>query len=265
MKIGIIGLGMVGGTILSASGIFGSREKVIGYDTYKGIGSLDDVTRTDAIFVCVPTPTKGDAQDFSEVKNTLSELQKKKYSGIIIVKSTIVPGTMDELQETYTSLDLAHNPEFLRERTCLEDFVNQKTVLVSSKSEKLLARCEGVYSELYHDHPKPEMSLHLDFKTTEIAKYIHNTFLATKVSFMNQVYEYCKDINTDYSSAVKAAVSQGVVGGSHTQVPGPDGQFGFGGACFPKDTLALLSTDSHGRLTILKEATVYNDAVRNKI
>lgn len=255
--IGIIGCGVVGTAVASA--FKRAHFLVTEYDKYKQIGTLPNVVAlADMIFVCVPTPTDDHGtQDRSSLHEVLARLDELKYCGPVIVKCTVVPGTMDSLQETYTKLNLIHNPEFLTEKNAERDFLEQVCVLISGRGT---ARHMVVHAYI-KCLPGASIHAHPDFKTTELAKYLHNCFLATKVAFMNEMYDYAKSIGADYGTSAMMASDQERIGKSHLQVPGPDGKRGFGGMCFPKDTQALLDV-SHGALTILQAAVNANKKVR---
>lgn len=261
MKIGVIGWGVVG----QATGrAFQGPAHLNVYDKFKKIGTLGQVAHnSDLIFVCVPTPTEDGLQDLRPLSDTLAGLAIEGCKVPIVVKCTVVPGTMDRFQNTYPELRLVHNPEFLTEKNAATDFLNQKCVVLSARNAGTLQLTADVFRLAFRQTP---ILTYPDFKTTELGKYIHNCFLATKVAFMNEMHNYAEKIGASYDSALQVAKSQQVIGDSHTQVPGPDGQFGFGGMCFPKDTQALLSSIPEGPaiLTILQAAVRSNNLQRDK-
>jgi len=259
-KIGIIGYGMVGSAVGRVC--HGAGYALSIFDKYKALGKMSDVTKdTNLIFVCVPTPTYAGVQDLDSLHLVLSELSDSNYSNPIIIKCTVLPGITNGLSSAYPNLNLFHNPEFLREKTAVEDFLNQTAVIISGKR---IREFEKEMSDLFKRIlPNAEILFFDETMVTEMGKYIHNVFLATKVAFFNQVYEYCNNRGISYEAALTVAKSQGGVGAGHTTVPGPDGLRGFGGSCFPKDTEALLSSrKSADELTILKEAVRYNKNLR---
>ena len=258
MKIGIVGLGFVGSAVKNA---FDKHHQVVGFDKYKKLGSLADVMSTEVTFVCVPTPTDEGIQDLRAMHDVLSGLSTMNYRGAVVIKSTVLPGTCDRLQSVYSNLRLVHNPEFLTEAMANMDFENQAFILVSSNQGTAIDQVKAVYK---HVLPEAILDWSLDFKTTETAKYIHNCFLATKVAFMNEMFNYCQDMRIDFKHSVSMASTQGRIGSSHLRVPGPDGQFGFGGSCFPKDTEALLMSKAADHLRILKTAVQSNKMQRGK-
>lgn len=259
MKVGVIGVGFVGGSVMAAC--MKANLKVIAFDKYRKVGTMQDVCEADVIFVAVPTPTSDNIQDLSAIREVLSGLEANSYRGPIIIKSTVLPGTCDMLAAAYPNLKLIHNPEFLTERNAKQDFLDQKATPVSCKDGASIQLVCDLFAKIV---PNSHVTVYHDYKSTELGKYIHNAFLATKVAFMNQMYLLCKDLGTDYDNAVNVAIEQGVIGASHTKVPGPDGQLGFGGSCFPKDTEALLHSGSTvpKTLSILNEAVNFNKTIR---
>jgi nucleotide sugar dehydrogenase len=252
-SIGVIGIGMVGTAIVKALAKSNIVPSV--YDKYKNIGNFEEIIKTDLIFVCVPTPTINTNQDISSLEDVISKLNENKYSGVIIIKSTILPGTTSNLKKLYPKLRLAHNPEFLTERNAFEDFIKQPSVIISCNKNDL-----PIIEEVYSFIISKKILHYEDYRVTETAKYVHNCFLATKISFMNQIYDFCEKENISYREVIEASISQEKIGSSHTSVPGPDGQRGFGGSCFPKDTEALIGLIKE--LSILKSVIEYNNLIR---
>jgi UDPglucose 6-dehydrogenase len=234
MIIGVIGLGVVGAAVYRAIGnCFG----VVGYDKYKEpYTDLSKVLKADVIFVCAPTPTVDGIQDLSAIDDVITTLADYNYEGVICVKSTILPKTLDMYSKEYPELKLAHNPEFLTAAKAYEDFMAQEAVIISSNNPYCLDVLQQVYNEAL---PRARVYLYNDFMITELAKYMRNVYLAVKVTFANEVYDLCQKLGITYDSVKEAMLSQGGIEPGHWQVPGPDGKLGYGGACFPKDTQAL--------------------------
>jgi UDPglucose 6-dehydrogenase len=256
-KVGVIGCGVVGSAVAAC---FGKKFPIVQYDKFKNIGSMAEIIGyADMTFVCVPTPTTDDwKQNLEPLTDVLMRLQTLKFKGPVVVKCTVVPGTMDRMQKNFPDLRLVHNPEFLTEAKARTDFEKQTMVLLSGKAGDVQEVLDA-YRRALNGTASAWFS---DFKTTELAKYIHNCLLATKVAFLNEMYDYADAIGTKYDDAVKAAISQGVIGESHTRVPGPDGKRGFGGMCFPKDTKALWNSKGGSLLSILGAAIESNDVIR---
>jgi UDPglucose 6-dehydrogenase len=261
--IGVIGLGVVGGAVAECFKTAGFP--VIGFDKFKNIGSLGEiVAHSDVCFIAVPTATDESTgiQDLSPLIDVLGRLDRFNYNGPVVIKCTVLPGTIGQLKKRFPFLTLLHNPEFLTEANAKEDFKNQPCILLSGPN----AGAAEIVKRLFRDaFPKAEFLWFSDYKTTELAKYIHNCFLAVKVAFMNEMYDYAKSIDANYNDAVQAAVTQGRIGSSHLMVPGPDGKRGFGGMCFPKDTLALASSQGGSFLSILSRAILSNKSIRGQL
>ena len=261
MKAAIIGVGMVGTAVFQGSK--GCTE-LCTYDKFHvdRTQNWDRAWQTDLCFICVPTPTALGVQDLSAVSDacrTLRGMSTDGYKGVVVIKSTVLPGTMRQLQNQFPDLRFVHNPEFLCERTAIQDYANQKVILLSGKTEDV--RVVRIYADL---------CLHIDhahyterFEDTEWAKYLHNCVLPVKLSFLNEMYDLIGDQGT-YDEAISMAKWFGNVG-ELTKVPGPDGQRGWGGACFPKDTLAM-HTYALARgmsMPTLAGAIQTNDSVRS--
>lgn len=235
MKVAIIGIGFVGSAVLAASD---ACSEICTYDKFcpDRTQNWNRAPFTDLCFVCVPTPTDKAGQDLEAVTDALNHLRgmsTEGYKGVVVIKSTVLPGTTAWLQEQFPDLRLVHYPEFLCEKTAVNDFANQKTILLSGKIEN--TRVARIYADLCLNIERAQYSE--VFADTEWAKYIHNCILPVKLSFLNEVYDL---IGNDrcFNEAVEMATWFGNVGG-HSMVPGPDGQRGWGGACFTKDTKAL--------------------------
>tara|TARA_Y100000593_G_scaffold87659_1_gene168544 strand:- start:1234 stop:2118 length:885 start_codon:yes stop_codon:yes gene_type:complete len=246
--IGVVGNGYVGG----ATSFLGNHlavnpakeVKMFLYDINPDLCSHDDITLQtlsevcDFIFVCVPTPMEPDGSCSTyEVSKTVIKLADFGFSKErIIVRSTVSVGTCRDLGVMYM-------PEFLTEKRWKEDFFNQKRWILGTND-----RNDKIRDELYeifrqaHENGALLNPPEINFMTTEEAeliKYVRNGFLATKVSFFNEIYDFCKSLNIDYEQVRKGVVMDDRIGESHSQVPGPDGKRGFGGTCFPKDMMAL--------------------------
>ena len=259
MKIGIIGVGFVGGAIKNAYDIAGSE--VVCVDEAKGYTStIQDVMDCDAVFIAVPSPVSDDGScDTSYLEEVMEQLEG--YTGVIISKVTAPPSTYMALQKKYKNL--VHSPEFLTAANANSDYLYGTFAIIGGLDPYVaLAKLIIVVGQ-------PKITAR-NVKRTNIgeaslAKYAINTFLATKVIFYNQIHALAEVEGLDYN-VVKEAIALDVrQGTSHFDVPGPDGQFGFGGACFPKDTSAIIKyADDFGvNLSIIKAAVDTNDYLRD--
>lgn len=222
--IGIIGYGMVGQAV-----DFGfSKTTAFVVDPKYTNNTIEQLAAStpEAVFVCVPTP---DGDNFSILTKTLYEL-RKHYDGLVIVKSTVP----DKYIRPY---DVVFNPEFLSRATSLVDFVDPPFVVFGG-DPKLCQRA----IEIYHKYSNVNMThTHVvDMTTAALIKYTLNSFFALKVTFMNEVSNAADKVGADYNVLKSIIGTHPWIGNYHLQVPGPDGERGFGGPCLPKDTRAFV-------------------------
>ena len=231
--VGILGNGFVGES--QAFAFSPTCEiKIFDKDPLRSINTLEEVLSSDFIFVCVPTPMKKNgSQDFSYIENVFENAIK---GPIYIIKSTILPGSTKLLQNKFKDLDIVFSPEFLTERNAKLDMLTQTRIIFGGE-KKLTKECENLFSQRFMNRT----FIHTDSTTAEFIKYMNNNFFATKVSIMNEYYRLGKIIGIDWKSAIHGFAADQRIGDSHLHVPGPDGKYGFGGTCFPKDINALIS------------------------
>ena len=242
MKIGIVGQGYVGTAVRT---VFSKHYDVETYDIdvdKRTCSSMDElVEKSNVIFVCVPTPMRKDGScDTSIVRGVVNDindaaLTRQCSDRIVAIKSTIPPGTTNDLNKECDYITVIFNPEFLTEANFIEDFKNQKRIIIGGQ-RPASTELRQIYSLVF-----PEAKIvKTGSKTAEMVKYFTNTFLATKVSFANEMKILCDKLNIDYDKVVEYSTYDERLGKSHWAVPGPDGKYGFGGSCFPKDINALL-------------------------
>lgn len=225
-KTGIIGVGAVGNALAN------SISSPVLYDKHKNIGSVDEVNSADIIFICVPTPyddKKG--FDSSAIEEAFSIIKGNK---IVVIKSTVLPGTTERIQKIYPNHKILFNPEFLQEKTAKEDMKNpyEQIMGYTFKSKEY---AKEVLSFL----PKAPNEFIVPSKEAEMVKYFSNTFLATKVIFANQIYDLCKKLGVDYDLIKEMAKVSPRFAFSHFDV-WTDGFRGYSGKCLPKDTKSLI-------------------------
>ena len=238
-KIGIIGLGFVGVAIKNAlNDIWGHEVTCV--DPAKGYNNtIADLKDCDGVFVCVPTPQDDDGTcDTTPLEDVLRELSYVGFQGVIISKCTAPADVYEELNEKYPNL--VHAPEFLTAANANRDYVNGTFCIIGGKHKLYLREAERIIRT-------SQQSLGDNVKWCSIgeaalAKYTINCFMSTKVIFMNEMYNLATKMGFDYNTIANMVTMDPRFGKSHMQIPGPDGMFGFGGACFPKDTSALLKT-----------------------
>tara|TARA_Y100001970_G_scaffold83810_1_gene105893 strand:+ start:530 stop:1387 length:858 start_codon:yes stop_codon:yes gene_type:complete len=242
MNIGILGQGYVGTAI--REGFAPYYDSLNTYDKFlkekSTVSSLKElVEKSKYIFVCVPTPMKNTGEcDTSIVKNEIESINSicKEIDGrIVIIKSTVPPGTTNKLNKINKNINIIFNPEFLTELNFINDFQNQDRIILGGE-KKFIDDLRQIYSRVFPNTP----IIKTDSKTAEMVKYVTNTFLATKVSYANEIKSLCNEIDTDYDKVIEYAQYDSRLGKSHWAVPGPDGNLGFGGSCFPKDINALI-------------------------
>ena len=258
-KLGIIGQGFVGNAIYQK---FKNYYEVLTYDLDKSKcnSTFDEVDRKfKTIFVCLPTPMNKDGScNVSIVEKVLSELNNKRQHDVVI-KSTIPPGTTKKWNLEYSNLSIVFNPEFLTEANAVKDFENQNRIILGGP-RPTTTKIKRIYTKVFSDiHIIKTGSTH-----AEMVKYVTNTFLATKVSFANEIYQITRELNLDYDKVIEYAMFDERLGKSHWSVPGPDGDFGYGGHCFPKDLGALISVAKELNIDpkILESVRDKNDEIR---
>ena len=226
-KVGVMGVGMVGGAVAK---VF---EKPILFDPYKKLGSLKELNTADIIFVCVPTPydEKRGGFDLSIVKEAIEKLQGSK---IVIVKSTVVPGTTELFQKKYPQHKFLFIPEFLTEETADQDMRYPDRQIVGYTKQSY-----SVAGDLMHMLPMAPFERIMPATEAEMVKYFGNTWFSTKVVFANQMYDLCQALGVDYDTVKDSAAADKRIGRSHLVVL-HKGYRGYGGKCLPKDTRAII-------------------------
>ncbi len=251
-KIGIIGVGMVGGSLKR---YFESKgRKPFLYDKYNHLGSSNEVNKAEIIFICVPTPfDQKKSFDLSAVKEAFKIISGRK---IIVLKSTVWPHTTEKFQRKYPQHKILFNPEFLSEATADEDmrWPDIQIVGYTQKSRPLAKKILGLL-------PRAPFEKIVPSAEAEMIKYFHNVHGAVKVIFANQMYDLCQTLKLDYEIIREcAAASKHIVTGMYLDVW--QGRYrGYGGSCFPKDIRALIQFgDEKGAdLTLLKTAEKINN------
>ncbi len=244
MKIGIIGLGFVGGAMYQSF-----KEKnidVYGYDKFKNIydniNSFDKCLECEIVFLCLPTKFNEmiNTYDKSCIEDVCRVLASYDYKGIVIIKSTVEPLTTENLQKSYSELKFIHNPEFLTARTAFEDFNNQSHIVLGKSN--IINNCDiDLVKSFYQYHyPKAEISICTCTESESMKIYL-NCFYSVKIQFFNELYLLSNKMNCDYNVIKDLMLKNNWINPMHTNVPGPDGLLSYGGYCFPKDTNALLN------------------------
>ena len=273
MNIGVIGQGFVGSAIREG---LKSHYQILTYDidTSKCNSSLLDVMKNSKIiFICVPTPMRKDGScDTRILESAIDDVYKvfKKSkidkAPILVIKSTIPPGTTQRIDKKYKDMIVLFSPEFLTEANSFEDFKNQTRIIIGRHEEYLSKEAAVEVKKMFR---KAFLPLYTEIIITEaneaeMCKYFINCFLATKVTFANQMYDICKYSGLKYEIVKNLALKDTRIGNSHMMVPGPDGDRGFGGHCFPKDLSAMIEYGCANGLDVsfLKEVEKFNNSMR---
>ena len=268
--LGIIGQGFVGNAVrLGMQHVFDIKAYDKDGNKFRNVNGIEDVVlNTDIAFVCVPTPMMKSGEcdlkilnvALTAIQNEVIAYDKKNY--IVVVKSTIPPGTTERLNKLYTELDIVFNPEFLTEANAVDDYKNQNRIILGGPNSAT------TIVKRYFEKAFPKVPIIKTSSTiAEMIKYVTNTFLATKISFANEMYQICQRLDIDYDKVIEYARYDDRLGNSHWSVPGHDGDFGFGGHCFPKDIAALAFVANHLGVdrTMLVAAMTKNVIVRTDL
>jgi UDPglucose 6-dehydrogenase len=226
------------------------------------------VKEADAVFIAVGTPSRrGDGHaDLSYVYAAAKEIAESLDGHTVVVtKSTVPVGTGREVEtiirETRpdAEFDVVSNPEFLREGSAINDFMRPDRVVIGAESERSRAVMKQLYRVLYLiETPIVFTSL----ETSELIKYAANTFLAAKITFINEIADLCEAVGADVHDVARGIGLDGRIGKKFLH-PGP----GYGGSCFPKDTLALVRTarDKGAPLRIIETVVSINDERKRRM
>jgi UDPglucose 6-dehydrogenase len=229
-NIAVIGAGVVGGSVVR---YFSEKSIPCGvYDPPKGETDGGVIENAEIVFVCVPTPyTPGRGFNDSYLQEALRMIAGAKT---VVIKSTVLPGTTELLQERYPQHRFLFNPEFLREATAYDDFVRPDRQVVGCTSAS--ADDAGTVMALL---PRAPFERICSSGEAEMAKYVANSFLAVKVIYANEVYALCERLRIPYEEVRDIVAGDVRIGGSHMDVFA-SGYRGYGGKCLPKDSKALL-------------------------
>ena len=247
-KIGIIGNGFVGSSVAhgfsAQTGCDVDDVKIYDKDNSKSTHSIEEVVNdSDYIFLSVPTPSNSDGsisldiihEVFKEIDSVLDYEADKQP--IILLRSTVTPGTTAKIQGDYPRMYIVFNPEFLTERSAKLDFINQSRIVLGG-TWGTTTRVKHLYQWRFGKHIPV---IQTGFETAELIKYMCNCFFATKVSYMNEMRQLADKCGANWDDCIEGFALDGRIGHTHLNVPGHDGKFGFGGSCFPKDIQAMIN------------------------
>lgn len=256
MNFSILGNGFVGNALYEGMKSK-NKIKVFDIEEKRRNCSFEESLENEIIFLCVPTPTDIDGKiDISIIKNLLLKIESRH---LFVVKSTVTPNAMQQILKLFPNQRFVVNPEFLTERTAVEDFKNPSRIVLGGEEGDIM-KIENLYRELF-----PNVKIvKTDHKTACFIKYFSNCYYAAKISLMNEFKQIADSNGLDWQDSLDGLLSSGWVNSMHTHVPGPDGDLGFGGKCFPKDINALISEaiELDVEPTMLKAAWEKNLQVR---
>lgn len=265
LKIGIVGGGFVGNaTKVNFSELFSVKV----FDTDQSKSDVDSLAAlvqfSDIIFICVPTPI-GEAGSCNTaiVSKVAADIIALDPTMVITIKSTVPPGVTRSLSEKLNT-NIAFNPEFLTEANAIEDFKTHDIIIGVDGGEKLLCTLQEIYHRFISFYGLDIRIIHMLTKEAEMVKYISNTFLAMKVIYANQIKQICEADGINYSKVIEPLKRDHRLGNTHWKVPGPDGKYGYGGSCFPKDVAAFIqyALKNGVKFDLLEEVSRINKSIR---
>ena len=244
MLVGICGLGFVGETIhaflnkfkYSSSNKNNLIQDILVYDKYRQINTLDRLLNADILYLCIPAPYDERLQSYNmdEIDNTLFLLAELKYTGIILIKSTVLPNYCVNINKQYPGLKLVHNPEFLTARTVAEDFEKQKQIILgyTEQSQLAIQTVTDFYKTLF---PCALLSIN-SANETALTKLACNSFYTVTVQFLTELYLLCDQNGVEFNTVKKLMLQNNWI---NPMIPELDGQLSFSGACLNKDINVL--------------------------
>jgi glycerol-3-phosphate cytidylyltransferase len=264
--VGIVGVGFVGSAVKAT---MENSYQVETFDIESSLSTTDSIKdltdKCHLVFVCVPTPESKDGSvDTSIVESVLAAIGKAECA--VVLKSTVPPG-FTEAESKKLERDIIFNPEFLTAANAESDYANQNHTILGVTHTGGLTNDEYIATKIIGEALPHTVIIHTTHGVAEMTKYARNGFLATKVAFANEIWGACYALNIPYDEVREFMVMDPRIADSHLSVPGHDGKFGFGGACFPKDTKALhrVLNTLDVRSEVLEGVITSNSKVRDKV
>lgn len=254
LKIIIAGYGFVGKAVFNA---FKDKHDLVIIDPTYSEAAISEHVDADGIIICVNTPTG--EEGIINANNVADVLDQVPVFMPVLIKSTVTPAIVEGFETIYPDHSICYSPEFLRARSANQDFTNQKYVIIGGEDP------ECFWHELFQKSlPNCGIVFNCTAKEASMIKYSANSFLALKTSFFNQVFDICEKEGMDFDIVRHILSMDNRIGTDHTLVPGPDGERGWGGACFPKDTQAFTqwANTIGSPITLVEEAMKYNRQIR---
>lgn len=259
VTIGVLGHGFVGQAVREFFEGHGHEVRVYDSNAARSTHSLKETCAAQFVFVCIPTPTRNGVQDQGALEEVVAALTRwSRPTTVVVIKSTVLPGTTRRVAARLKN-PVVFSPEFLTARTASYDFAHPDSIILGGPDTEQVA-------ELLLQYHAEVPLLRTSWEEAELIKYARNTFYAVKVGWWNEVFDLCEALGVDYDGVKQGVLASGWVNPMHCNVPGPDGQRGFGGACLPKDSEALVGfAKQHGvDLSILEAVLTSNRKYRTE-
>lgn len=240
-SIGLFGNGFVGAGLIFTFNSIITNIKIFDIDKSRATHTAEEAANCDIVFVAVPTPIDTDDTVYLNYVysafNMINDCNTRN-DNIVVLKSTVPPGTTAELQKQYPKLNIVFSPEFLTERTSFLDSINPNRIVLSGKQCDI-DFVKQLYRQRFHWQPIIET----DTMSAEMIKYTSNCYFALKITYMNEIKALCDKIGANFDDVRKGFVADQRITDSHTFVgsDAPDGKAGFSGTCLPKETMALIA------------------------
>lgn len=251
-RIGIVGMGVVGKAVYNAfSPVY---PDILTFDIEDPDSCIARLYDREFIFICTP------ADQVQSTAYAIAEASGRENI-VFILKSTVPPGTTEELQHICGN-EWVFCPEFLTDRTANLDFINAPRFIIGGTG----GHGVEMVTDLYRHRFRHTRIIKTTSRHAEFVKYMTNLFFMTKVTFMNEMFDASKELGLSWDSVVNQFISDGRIGNSHLQVPGPDGKRGFGGKCFPENINTYLDWSARAGVNdeLIKTVRELNDVYRNK-
>ena len=236
VNVGLLGHGYVGQAVAHSH----AGDRVVIRDPILGSGSatMSAIAETDCIYVCLPSPSTRDGScDSSFLENELETLmaQTGMDQKIVICKTTALPTVYARLHDRWPNI--VHVPEFLTAHNHVSSYMSSSYFVLGGSADWCLRAQDVLQARMPLARDRYVIT---DIRTAALYKYMMNSYLATKVTFMNEFYDLARALAVDFQDLVTLAGLDPRLGRSHMLVPGPDGRRGWGGACLPKDVSAVI-------------------------
>lgn len=242
MRVGVIGGGVVG-SAMARSLIEFNDIRVYDVDKTRSTHTMYETLESDVVLVCLPTPQLKGARacDLRYIQEFFTNLPNRYRQKNYVIKSTVPIGTTSQIATYHKMENLIHSPEFLTARCSLTDAQIPSRNIIGTPPNQPHNDCEIKYYDLLLNRFPNVPVYYMTSDESEAVKLFLNGFFAVKVAYFNEINALCSRLNMDWETILDGLLSDGRIAHSHTKVPGPDGKFGFGGECLPKDLNNLIT------------------------